>query len=255
MEYEEKIVKKKVVRDGKRIIKKTTDKDGYKMVDGKEVRMTPEEIRNRKKAGIKGAKKAKSKKSQTSAKRKRSMKKRPESFKRGHTIYTRIFKEGDFKDSWKAFMKSFKDIKDTLKKGGSYDQLEKQQGKLKSHLSDIKGEIKDAKDEISEINKDKKSHPAHKALEQLQAKKSKIGNLKDIKKKRDQEKARKEIKKLDKSIQKAESTLESNFEKENIEIKKLKNNIVELKKAGESLQSTISDLRDTLVSMTPDEKD
>jgi hypothetical protein len=89
MEYEEKIVKKKVVRDGKRIIKKTTDKENYKMVDGKEVRMSPQEIRNRSKAAKKGAKKAKSKKSQTSAKRKRSMKKRPENF----VIYKRRFSE------------------------------------------------------------------------------------------------------------------------------------------------------------------
>ncbi len=78
--FPEKITKKKVVRDGKRQIKYTTDKEGYKIVmqngKPKEVKMDQGEIRKRSKSAKKGAKKAKTKSTQTSAKRKRSIAKR-----------------------------------------------------------------------------------------------------------------------------------------------------------------------------------
>ena len=66
-----------VVRDGKRVKKKVTDKDGYKIIDGKEVKMDPKEVKNRKKAQKKAGKKKKNK-SHTAADKKRakSMKKR-----------------------------------------------------------------------------------------------------------------------------------------------------------------------------------
>jgi hypothetical protein len=67
---------KKVVRQGKIIKKKTTNRDGYKIdAYGKEVRMSAQEKMRRKKAGIKAARKSKSKRSSASIKRKRSMKK------------------------------------------------------------------------------------------------------------------------------------------------------------------------------------
>ncbi len=72
----EKVIKKKVVRDGVRKIVKTSDKDGYKIVDGKEVRMSPAEIKKKSKSAKKGAKKAKSKRSITNAKRKKSIAKK-----------------------------------------------------------------------------------------------------------------------------------------------------------------------------------
>lgn len=74
-EIQEAIKYKKVVRKGKVINrKKTTDKPGYKIdpKTGKEVRMTPQEIRNRKKAAKKAAKKRKGKKSQTTRNKKKS---------------------------------------------------------------------------------------------------------------------------------------------------------------------------------------
>ena len=75
-ELDEAIKKKKVVRDGKKVTIKVTDKDGYKIVDGKEVKMSADELRKRSKGAKKGAKKAKSKSSQTDRKRKQSIKKK-----------------------------------------------------------------------------------------------------------------------------------------------------------------------------------
>ena len=48
-EIEEALKKKKIIKNGKKIIKITTDKPGFKVVDGKEVKMSPQEIKNRKK--------------------------------------------------------------------------------------------------------------------------------------------------------------------------------------------------------------
>lgn len=72
----ERVVRTKVVRDGKRKIKMVTDKAGYKVVDGKEVRMDAVEKRNRKKAAKVSSKKRKSKMTSINLKRDRSMQKR-----------------------------------------------------------------------------------------------------------------------------------------------------------------------------------
>ena len=72
----ETIKKVKVVRDGKKKIIKKTDRDGYKIVDGKEIKMSPKELKNRSKSAKKGAKKAKTKSSHANMQRKKSMKKR-----------------------------------------------------------------------------------------------------------------------------------------------------------------------------------
>jgi len=76
LEIIEAIKKKWVVRKGKKIRKKFTDKAGYKMVGGKEVRMKPAEVRKRKRSAIKGSKKKKSQKASIARSRKISMKKR-----------------------------------------------------------------------------------------------------------------------------------------------------------------------------------
>lgn len=63
-------IKKKVVyRDKKRVVKKTSDKSGYKMVDGKEVKMSPTEIRKRSKGQKVGARKRKATSASSSRKR------------------------------------------------------------------------------------------------------------------------------------------------------------------------------------------
>ena len=67
---------KMVVRGGKKMRKKVTDKKGYKMVGGKEVKMKSDEIRARAKAGKVAARKRKSKGAQIAKKRAMSMKKR-----------------------------------------------------------------------------------------------------------------------------------------------------------------------------------
>lgn len=72
----EKITKKKVIRDGKKLIKKTDDREGYKMVDGKSVKMTAQERLKRSKAAKKSAIKRKSTTKQSNLKRKKSMKRR-----------------------------------------------------------------------------------------------------------------------------------------------------------------------------------
>jgi|TARA_B100002003_G_C13833187_1_gene409395 hypothetical protein len=70
-------LKKKIVfRGGKRMVLKKTDKKGYKVVDGKEVKMSAKEKMNRKKAAKKGAMKRKSGAAAAAKKRAKSMKKR-----------------------------------------------------------------------------------------------------------------------------------------------------------------------------------
>ena len=73
-EIQEAMKRKKVVRKGKVIKKKVTDKPGYKIdpKTGKEVKMSQTEIRARKKAAKKAAKKRKGKKSQTTRNKKKS---------------------------------------------------------------------------------------------------------------------------------------------------------------------------------------
>ena len=70
-------IKKKIVfRAGKKVIKKVTDKKGFKMVGGKEVKMKAKEVIARKKAGKKRAIKMKSKAGILTKKRLKTMKKR-----------------------------------------------------------------------------------------------------------------------------------------------------------------------------------
>lgn len=68
----EKIVKKKVIRDGHKVLKKTSDKEGYRIKDGKEVKMSSQEKLARSKAQKKGAIKRKSSKSSANMKRAKS---------------------------------------------------------------------------------------------------------------------------------------------------------------------------------------
>ena len=78
-ELDEAVRKKVVIRGGKRVRKNTlsqAEKDaGYKIVDGKKVKMSAMERLKRKKAAKKGARKAKGKRSLANAKRLRSIKK------------------------------------------------------------------------------------------------------------------------------------------------------------------------------------
>jgi len=80
-EFEERIIKKKVIRNGKRVIKRTSDKEGFKVVaqNGKfkEVRIKQSEKLKRKKSAKKGARKAKGKAKAAARKRLRSIKRRP----------------------------------------------------------------------------------------------------------------------------------------------------------------------------------
>ena len=70
-------LKKKIVfRGGKRMVLKKTDKKGYKVVDGKEIKISAKEKMNRKKAAKKGAMKRKSGSAAAAKKRAKSMKKR-----------------------------------------------------------------------------------------------------------------------------------------------------------------------------------
>jgi hypothetical protein len=68
------IAKKRVVRGGK-IIRKIPPKKGYKVVNGRYVKMSASEKRVRSKAAKRGARKSRSKKASTIRKRKKSMKK------------------------------------------------------------------------------------------------------------------------------------------------------------------------------------
>jgi hypothetical protein len=76
----EMLEKERVVRNGKWKIKYTTNKEGYKIVndDGHrtEVKMSYAEIRRRRLAGKRAARKRKGKMAKINAKRKRSMAKR-----------------------------------------------------------------------------------------------------------------------------------------------------------------------------------
>jgi len=76
----ERIIKKKVVRNGKRMIKFVTDKPGFRIskVGGrvKEVRMKATEVRRRERGQKVGARKRKGKSSQAQRKRKMSIRKR-----------------------------------------------------------------------------------------------------------------------------------------------------------------------------------
>ena len=79
--FKEKITRDRVVRKGKKILKFSTDKEGYKIHtdDGrspKEVKMSPIELRKRSKGAKKGAKKARSKSKQAQIKRAKSIKRR-----------------------------------------------------------------------------------------------------------------------------------------------------------------------------------
>ena len=73
-EYDEAVKRKKVVRKGKVIKKKISTKKGYKLdpKTGREVKISPEEMRKRKKGAKKAAIKRKSKKSQIGRERKKS---------------------------------------------------------------------------------------------------------------------------------------------------------------------------------------
>ena len=80
-ELSEAIKRKRMVRNGKRIIKYISTKPGYRVQKGKndnrkEVRITPQELIRRKKAAKKAARKGKGKRNQASRKRKLSNKKR-----------------------------------------------------------------------------------------------------------------------------------------------------------------------------------
>jgi len=74
--WSEGIKTKMVVRGGKKMRKKVTDKKGYKMVGGKEVKMDAKEKMARAKAAKVAARKRKSKGAQIAKKRAMSMKKR-----------------------------------------------------------------------------------------------------------------------------------------------------------------------------------
>ena len=67
--------KEKVVRGGKKT-KRLKRKKGYKIVDGRYVKMSASEKRSRSKAAKKGARKRKSQRSSITRKRKKSMKRR-----------------------------------------------------------------------------------------------------------------------------------------------------------------------------------
>ena len=70
-------LKKKIVFRGcKKLVLKKTDKKGFKVVDGKEVKMSAQEKKNRKLAAKKAAKKRKAGSAKAVKKRMKSMKKR-----------------------------------------------------------------------------------------------------------------------------------------------------------------------------------
>ena len=74
--WSEAVKTKMVVRGGKEMRKKVTDKKGFKIVGGKEVKMGAKEMMARKKAAKVSARKRKSKGAQIAKKRAISMKKR-----------------------------------------------------------------------------------------------------------------------------------------------------------------------------------
>lgn len=71
----EKVVKKKVIRAGQRVKIKTSDKEGYKIQDGKEVKISSREKINRARSMKKAVIKRKSTKNASLLKRAKSMKK------------------------------------------------------------------------------------------------------------------------------------------------------------------------------------
>jgi len=79
-EITEMMQRERVVRKGQWKIRYTTDREGYKILNNeegrREVKMSPSEIRKRKRAGKRAARKMKSKMASINAKRKRSMAKR-----------------------------------------------------------------------------------------------------------------------------------------------------------------------------------
>ena len=74
--FVEALKKKVVYRGGRRVVKKVSDKEGYKVVGGKEVKMTPKEKIARKKAGKIAARKRKGQSAAIAKTRARSMAKR-----------------------------------------------------------------------------------------------------------------------------------------------------------------------------------
>ncbi len=76
----ESIERERVVRKGKWKVRYSSSREGYRVLnnDGvrKEVRMSPDEIRKRKRSGKKAARRMKGRMAQINAKRKRSMAKR-----------------------------------------------------------------------------------------------------------------------------------------------------------------------------------
>jgi hypothetical protein len=73
---EERLVKKVIVRRGKKQIVRRTDKEGYKTVNGKEVKMSSQEKMRKKKGAKRSAMKRKSKAGSMRVMRKKSMAKR-----------------------------------------------------------------------------------------------------------------------------------------------------------------------------------
>lgn len=72
----EKLVKKVIYRKGRRKKRKVTDRKGFKVVGGKETKMTQRERRNRKLSQRKGARKRKAGRSRALRQRKLTLKKR-----------------------------------------------------------------------------------------------------------------------------------------------------------------------------------
>jgi hypothetical protein len=73
---EEALKRKVVYRDGKKVIQKKSDKEGYKTQDGKEVKMSAKERLTRSKTAKKAAKKKKGKQGAINRARAKTMKKR-----------------------------------------------------------------------------------------------------------------------------------------------------------------------------------
>jgi hypothetical protein len=76
LELIEALKKSIVYRDGKKKILKKSDKEGYKTVDGKEVKMSSKERKNRSISSKKAAKKKKGQQGSINRAREKSIKKR-----------------------------------------------------------------------------------------------------------------------------------------------------------------------------------
>ena len=70
---EERVTRKKLIRGGKVIIKRKSNRPGYKYEGGREVRMTSKELRDRKRAQMKAARKRKAKMGAIQKHRKKSI--------------------------------------------------------------------------------------------------------------------------------------------------------------------------------------